>query len=212
MVNNNRSWFLANKTRYETEAIEPQLRFVAAMSKRLGEITPHFEAIPKKQGGSLFRIYKDTRFSKDKRPYREYAAMRFSHQRLGGVHGPCFYVHLEPGKIMFAAGIWQPSSEHLFLIRQRIKEKPMLWQDTLAQLDASALFSGIEGQRLVRPPQGFSKHDTYIEDIKYKSFFALHECTVAIATSPDLIPTTLHTFNAAMPLLHFICDALGLDS
>ena len=116
--NNNRDWFLAHKDEYETHARQPALQFITDFAGPLYEITPHLASDPRGTRGSLFRIYRDTRFSSDKRPYKTHLAMRFSH-RGKDVHSPGFYLHLEPGGCFAASGLWHPEPATLLEGPQR---------------------------------------------------------------------------------------------
>ncbi len=94
--NNKRDWFLAHQDEFESCVRQPALRFITEFAVPLAEIAPYLNADPRPSRGSLFRIYRDVRFSADKRPYKTHVAMRFSH-RGKDVHSPGFYLHLEPG-------------------------------------------------------------------------------------------------------------------
>jgi uncharacterized protein (TIGR02453 family) len=106
--NNEREWFYANKNRYVSAVQDPALQFIADFAPKLAGISQHFVADPRSQGGSLFRIYRDTRFSKDKTPYKTHVAMRFGHVAGLGVHAPGFYLHIEPGSSYAGVGLWRP--------------------------------------------------------------------------------------------------------
>ncbi len=95
-ANNDRTWFAANKPRYQSQVVDQLVRFIAAMADPLEKVSPHFVADPRPVGGSMFRIYRDVRFSKDKRPYKEHAACQFRHAAGKDAHAPGFYVHLAP--------------------------------------------------------------------------------------------------------------------
>jgi len=125
--NNNREWFNANKPRYLESIVEPMGDYIRNIAPLLQRISPHYRADPKPHGGSMFRIYRDTRFSKDKTPYKTHAACHFRHLAHGDAHAPGFYMHLEPGRVMFGGGIWRPSSKHLGLIREFIADNPSAW-------------------------------------------------------------------------------------
>src|SRR5687768_5522973 len=97
--NNDRDWFTANKRRYEDDLLEPALAFIEDFEPHLRQISPHFRADARRTGGSLFRIYRDTRFSKDKTPYKTTAGFYFRHERYKEVRAPGFYLHLAPGDV-----------------------------------------------------------------------------------------------------------------
>ena len=116
-MNNEREWFQANKARYERDVRDPMIEFVVDFGEKLREINPHMVADPRKSGGSVFRIYRDVRFSRDKSPYKTNAGAHFRHEVGREVHGPGFYLHLEPGNVFAGAGIWMPNSATLGKIR-----------------------------------------------------------------------------------------------
>ena len=125
--NNRREWFLSNKQRYEEQVREPLQHFVTAFQQPLREISSHFRADPRPVGGSLFRIYRDVRFSPDKSPYKTHAGIQFRHEQGRDVHAPGFYLHLEPENVFAAAGIWHPDSSTLRQIREAIAAAPGAW-------------------------------------------------------------------------------------
>ena len=91
-----RDWFQENKEFYESAVKRPLLEFIEAFAPHLREISPHFRA----DARSLFRIHRDVRFSKDKRPYKTHAAAQFRHSAGKDVHAPGFYLHIEPGRVI----------------------------------------------------------------------------------------------------------------
>ena len=102
-AHNDREWFAANKHRYEDDLLEPALAFIEDFGLRLPDISPHLVADARRQGGSLFRIYRDTRFAKDKSPYKTMAGIYFRHERSKEAYSPGLYLHLEPRNV-FAGG------------------------------------------------------------------------------------------------------------
>ncbi len=126
--NNNRPWFQANKARYESEVREPSLAFIRAFEPRLKKISPYFVASDRRVGGSLMRVYRDTRFAKDKTPYKTNVGIQFRHEFGKDVHAPGFYVHIAPGECFLAMGVWRPDAESLALVRQAIVDHPDRWK------------------------------------------------------------------------------------
>ena len=136
---NNRKWFEANKARYEQDVRTPALEFIEAMSGPLARMSPHFRAEAKKVGGSLMRIYRDVRFSKDKRPYKTNVGIQFRHESGKDVHAPGFYFHVEPDEVFLGVGIWHPESDTLKKIRKAIDKDPTGWK----RLKAARLFATV---------------------------------------------------------------------
>ena len=119
--NNRRAWFLKHKPEFEEFARQPSLRFIADLQLRMREVSTWLVANPKPNGGSLFRIYRDVRFSKDKKPYKTHIGMNFRHASTSEtVHCPCLYLHLEPQGCFLAGGIWQPEPRALARIRDAV--------------------------------------------------------------------------------------------
>ena len=207
--NNDREWFNANKPRYLESVVAPMGDYIRAVAPRLKRISPHFRADPKPHGGSMFRIYRDTRFSHDKTPYKTHAACHFRHLAHGDAHAPGFYVHLEPGRLMFGGGIWLAPSKQLGLIREFIMDNPGAWEQ-LSRSTAVRKLGGIKGEQLKRPPRGYDAEARHIEDLKRKSFFLMAEAEPELALTPEFLNETVKVFRTAAKLNHFICDALEL--
>jgi len=207
-ANNNRPWFEENKERFKESVQAPMSEFITAMAPRLAKISKHFVADPRPNGGSMFRIYRDVRFAKDKRPYKEHAACHFRHALGKDVHAPGFYMHFAPDEVMFGGGLWMPPADALEKIREAIAEKPQAWKKVLIDKKFAAHFDGVSGEGLSRPPRGFNADHPFIEDIKRKSFFAMQEGSVKLASSPKLVDDVAETFASASPLLKFLCNAV----
>lgn len=211
-LNNNRTWFADNKDRYKDKVVAPISAFISAIGPRLHDISPHYNADPRPNKGSMFRIYRDVRFSKDKRPYKEHAAAQFRHRMGKDAHAPGFYVHLEAGNVRYGGGIWAPPSDALGKIRGRIASKPQKWQSVIEDKTIRDHFGGILGDSLTRPPRGFEADSPYIEDIKRKSFFAMKNIENSNRVkSAHFVDDVIETFEATTPLMHFISDAIGTE-
>jgi uncharacterized protein (TIGR02453 family) len=207
--NNNREWFNDNKERYVESVVQPMSDYILAMQPRLLTISPHYIADPRPHGGSMFRIYRDTRFAKDKTPYKTHAACQFRHESVKDAHAPGFYVHLEPGGLFFGGGIWQPPGPELNRIRNFIADNARSWariKNAKKVIEAG----GIQGDALQRPPQGFNAEHVHVDDLKRKSFYIMAETEPSAALKADFVDITAEAFNRAAPLNRFICEALAL--
>ena len=116
---NDRAWFAENKERYLDDVQEPSFEFVRAFGPYLAKVSTNFVADDRPVGGSVFRIYRDVRFSKDKTPYKTHVGIHFRHKVGKDAHAPVFYLHLLPKESFFAAGVWEPGSDSLRRIRRR---------------------------------------------------------------------------------------------
>lgn len=206
--NNNREWFAQNKQRYENDVVNPLFDFIIEIEPMLHNISPNYEAIPKKTGGSMFRIYRDVRFSKDKTPYKTHAACQFRHR--SGKALPEFYLHLDTREILLGGGLWMPSPEILFKIRDRIRQKPQEWGKIINDKGIQQYFEGISHHSLSRPPKGFEKDLQFIDAIKCKSFFALSRQPVEFVYDEHFTKNVADIFKASTPLMEFMCKAIGM--
>jgi uncharacterized protein (TIGR02453 family) len=207
--NNDRDWFKANKLRYEAAVQEPALEFVAGFASRLREISPHFVADARPVGGSLFRIYRDTRFGKDKTPYKTHTGIQFRHEQGKDVHAPGFYLHLEPRSVFVGAGIWRPDRATLGKIRDAIASNPEDWSRAAQESPLGELFR-LEGETLKRPPAGYDPEHPLIEDLKRKDFIAIAKLSEKTVTSTGFPEELAAIFQASAPLMRFLCDATGV--
>jgi uncharacterized protein (TIGR02453 family) len=205
--NNNRSWFQANKWRYEGEVLEPSLAFIRAFAPKLKKLSPHFVASDRRVGGSLMRIYRDTRFAKDKTPYKTNVGIQFRHESGKDVHAPGFYVHIAPGECFLAMGVWRPDPESLRLVRQAIVDHPDRWQRASNDRKFRARFQ-LDGDSLKTPPRGFPADHPLIEDLKRTDFAGLQVLGEQDVLESDFIDATAESFAASRLLMRFLCDAL----
>ena len=205
--NNNRNWFAENKRRYQSSVVEPVKSFIITMGERLPEISMNFVADPRSNGGSMFRIYRDVRFSKDKRPFKENVGCQFRHIAGKTAHAPGYYVHIEPDAMFAGGGIWMPPNPILHQIRTAIVEHPDAWSNVLKSAES---FGGILGDRLKRVPRDFDPDSPHTEDLKLKSIFIKRDFSTDRISSPEILDTIFDTFAESAPLLRFITQALGL--
>lgn len=208
--NNNKAWFEENKQRFRDVVQAPLSDFMTAIAPRVAKISKHIVVDPRPNGGSMFRIYRDVRFSKDKRPYKENAGLQFRHSLGRDAHAPGFYMHFEPDEIFFGGGVWMAEPDALQKIRRTIADKPKAWKGVVEDKAFKSKFDGVRGEALVRPPKGFDPGHPYIDDIKRKSFFAMHESVPKVAMSAHLVDDVEAAFKAAKPLMKFLCDALDV--
>ncbi len=207
--NNRRDWFNENKQRYEDEVRGPALDFIRLMDERLEEISPHFRAVAKKVGGSLMRPYRDTRFSRDKTPYKLNIGIQFRHELGKDVHAPGFYVHIEPDACFLGAGIWRPDGRTLGRIRDAIVEQPGQWLDARDYPPFTATYA-LGGESLKTWPRGYDKNHPLIADLRRKDFIAISRFDQDIITEAGFLDYTMTGFGKAVPYMAFLCRALDL--
>ncbi len=205
--NNHRQWFAKNKSRYEDEVLGPALAFVEAFAPRLHRISPCFEALPRRSGGSVMRIYRDTRFSKDKTPYKTNVGIHFRHETGRDVHCPGFYLHLAPHECFLGAGIWHPDSPAQAQIRAAIDQHPVRWKRVRDHRRFRETFE-LAGDQLKRPPRGYPADHPLIDDLKRKDFIGVAELDPPTISQPGFVDRVAAGFSSSRPWMRFLCDAL----
>jgi uncharacterized protein (TIGR02453 family) len=201
--NNNREWFAKNKERYRAVVVEPAMTFISGYAPHLAELSPHFVADARPTRGSLFRIYRDTRFSPDAAPFKTHVGIHFRHQKGKDVHAPLFYLHLEPEGSFVAAGVWHPDTPTLTRIRTAIVRESDAWSRARRRLE-------LEGDSLTRPPKGFDPEHPLVEDLKRKDFIAGFDLSEEQICSERLMRDFRAACKKLAPLVEFTTRALGL--
>lgn len=209
-ANNTREWFQANKDRYEEEVKNPALRFIQDFGPGLAKISPHFRADPRGNGGSLFRIYRDIRFSKDKSPYKTHSGIQFRHEAGKDAHAPGYYLHLEPGGCFVGLGIWRPDGKTLKKIREAIAESPDAWRKAVTGKRFRDRLH-LSGDSLKRPPRGFGPEHPMVEDLKRKDFVAVSPLSQAQVLEEGFLEEFTRLCKAGTPLMSFLCQSLEIQ-
>ncbi len=209
-LNNNREWFTNNKPRYEEFIVAPALDFIATVGERMPKLSEHITCIPKRVGGSLFRIYRDVRFAHDKRPYKTNIGIHFRHTQALNAHAPGYYMHIGVDECFFGGGMWRPDSAALQRIRTRIVEKPEEWRKILRSRKFSRDFE-LGGEKLKRPPKGFPPEHEYVEYLKQKSFIGIANFDHGLILDPDIVDYALEMYTTAEPLMRFLCSSQDLQ-
>jgi uncharacterized protein (TIGR02453 family) len=201
---NNREWFNANKDRYLAEVRDPIVAFIASLAPGLGRISRQISVDPRPSGGSLMRIYRDTRFSRDKTPYKTNVGIHFGLKAPRDFEAPGYYLHLAPGEVFMGAGIWHPGADTLRAIRSAIVKDPRGWK----QASRSGLSH--DEATLKRPPRGFDPDHPLIEDLKRLSFTSGAEFNERQACAPEFPARFVAACRDAAPLMRFLATAMGL--
>jgi uncharacterized protein (TIGR02453 family) len=200
--NNERAWFNANKARYEAQVKQPLLRFIADLAPRLKRVNPAFEASPR----SFFRIYRDTRFAKDKTPYKTHAAAQFRHRSApADVHAPGFYLHLEPGECFIGGGLWMAEPETLKAVRVRIARQDPAWM--AIKRSKMPLW---DQDSLKRAPKGFDPGHPLLGDLLRRHYITWVDITDKQACADDFMDRFVASAKKINPLMRFLCTTMGL--
>lgn len=206
-ANNERAWFEAARERYEAVVRGPLLAFVRCMEEPLEAVSPHLVADDRKVGGSLFRIHRDTRFSRDKSPYKTWAALQFRHEAGKDVHAPGLYLHLAPGNVFMGAGCWHPHRTALEAVREAIADAPEAWEGVRRAVEKAGF--RFAGDALTRAPRGYSPDHPAIDDLKRKDFIVIRDLSESEVCRGDFPRRFAALCASCNPLMRFLASALG---
>jgi uncharacterized protein (TIGR02453 family) len=204
--NNDREWFNARKPIYEAEVKEPMLALIQAINEELTGFAPEFVRDPAK---CMFRIYRDTRFSKDKVPYKDHAAAWWVRQGLGKTSGAGFYFELNPIQITVAAGCYMPEREQLLAIRRHLLGRHEEFRKLAGAKKLKALgMTAFEPARTTRPPKGFPADHPAIDLIAQRQWGLAARLPAELALGPGLAGEVVDRFRAAAPLVALLNEPL----
>ncbi len=205
---NDRPWFEARKPRYEQSVRDPFLRLIADLAPRLGKLAPHFIADPSLVGGSMLRIYRDVRFSRDKRPYKTAVAAHFWLAPGRSEEAPALYLHLEPGKSSFGGGLWRPAPPLAKKVRDAIARDAVRWRRIVNAPGFTSTFH-LTGESLKRVPPRYDRDSSLAADLRRKDFIISSGLADRQVSSKDLPDDIVGRCKAAMPFMRFLVDAIG---
>lgn len=199
--NNNREWFQEHKTIYEEQVRAPMMYLIECLGDTFGSEAPHYNFDPKK---SVYRIYRDTRFSKDKTPYKTHIAASFglSHAERHMTGG--LYFHLNDTEFFVGGGVYMPTSPQLLAIRKHIAENGAELRKILNSRTIKNRFGDMSGDKLKRAPKGFSPDHPEIDLLVYKQFLLSHSPSVDLLTTGKVQGEITKSFRAILPFLDFL--------
>lgn len=207
--NNNRDWFAEHRDEYERKVRDPAVELVSRLQKPLARSAPMLHVVPKAHNGSVMRIYRDTRFSKNKQPYKTNVGISLRHQAGKDVHAPGVYIHLDPDECFIGAGCWRPESGVLAAIRAMIDADPKAWKRTRDNKAFREHFEFV-GESLKTAPRDYPKDHPLIEDLRRKDFIAIAPISEAEMTGNRIVELLLDRIKRAKPLMRFLCDAIDV--
>ena len=201
--NNKREWFQPRKHIYEEHVRAPLEALVNAINGEFADFLPRYVTPVKK---ATFRIYRDTRFSKDKRPYKTHVAATFYLQSLGKAAGPCFYFHFTHKELLVFAGVYMPEREELLAIRNLLAERHQEFCQIMRGNTLRKCMGELQGEQLSRVPKGFDKDHPAEDLIRRKQWFLESTLTGDLITSPRMLPEIMTRFRAAAPMIEFLAQ------
>ena len=199
---NDRAWFLPRKEIFEAELKEPMLAIVRKVTDAMLDFAPDHVRPAEK---SLFRIYRDTRFSNDKRPYKTHVAAWWSHQGFGKTSGAGYYFHISPKETIIAAGAWMPEKDQLAAIRHWLLDHHEEFRKLLKKPALKKAFTEFEGNALTRPPKGFPCDHPALDLIQCRQWGLSATLPAETALKPDIAAIVIRHFKLAAPVV----DALN---
>jgi len=205
---NNREWFLANKSIYEETVKKPMEDLVTALAEDFAKFAPEHVASPKT---SIYRIYRDTRFSTDKTPYKTHIAAIFPRKGFEKHEGAGLYLHIGTDDVLIAGGVYMPMPEHLNAIRTHIAANHRKLQSIVESRQFHKMFDRLSGEQLTRVPRGFPPDHAAAEYLRHKQFLAGRSLDPVQATSKRFYKTVVETFQEMMPLIRFLNEPIVRD-
>jgi uncharacterized protein (TIGR02453 family) len=204
--NNNRQWFEQHKEEYGALVKLPMQSLIVALQPHFERFAPEFESNPKK---SIFRIYRDVRFSKDKTPYKTHAAAHFVLRgKPKGVEGSGYYLHIEPGEVFLGGGIYMPDGDQLKKIRKAIAGQPERFLSIIEQKNLKKVFGRLQGEKLQRVPRGYEPDHPMAEWLKHKQFFVWVEWPETKCFREKFVDDVAVVFESATPMVRFLNEAM----
>ncbi|MEM1089632.1 MAG: TIGR02453 family protein [Pseudomonadota bacterium] len=208
--NNNKAWFDDNRERYHEQVRDPFLKLIKDFNPRLATVSEHYHGVEKAHGGALFRIYRDTRFSKDKTPYKSWAGARFTHREAGRNGAPIYYLHVQPGNVFFAAGLWRPPGPMINQIRTFLHNNPGAWTKLRDNKTFKRTFSW-GGEQLKRTPRGYDADHPLADDLRRKDFVVSASLSEAQAISSSFLTVLQRRCEQSASLMDYLCASLDLE-
>ena len=198
--NNNRDWFNENKAIYESAVKAPCEAFVEALNARLAGFAPAYITEPRK---AIYRIYRDTRFSSDKTPYKTHAGALFRRGDLPKHEAAAFYVGISPEGVEVAGGVYMPGPDQLRVLRAHLADRHEALEKMLKGAKLRKLAGELKGTALQRPPKGYAADHPAVELLRRKQWYFFKTLDADLATSPKLVGTVADAFKAMTPVVEF---------
>jgi len=198
---NNREWFLPRKPVFEEKVKRPMWELVEALNASLKQFAPDYATDPAK---AIYRFYRDTRFSKDKSPYKDHIAASFRRRVLPGQEGAGYYVAVSHKEVGIGGGVYMPSPEALLAIRNHLAEHHQEFRRITSTRAVRQLFGDVQGEQLTRVPKGFAKDHPAEDLLRFKQFLLYVELPAEIAVTPELFVEVQKRFRAMAPFLEFL--------
>jgi uncharacterized protein (TIGR02453 family) len=203
--NNRRDWFVAHREEYENRVRQPMLATIERLADDFRDFAPDVVASPK---ASMYRIYRDVRFSENKAPYKTHVAANFPTRRLPKHEGAGLYFQVSSDEVWIGGGMYAPQTSQLQLVREHIAASFSRLRTIIESPGFRRAIGSLDGERLKRVPRGFPKEHEAAEYLKFRQFLAGRQLPAAVATSPMFYSTLLNVFRQVAPLIRFLNEPL----
>jgi uncharacterized protein (TIGR02453 family) len=202
---NDREWFRARRDRYEALLRGPMVALVERVASDLRTFAPELVATPK---ASLYRVYRDTRFSDDKSPLKTHVAAVFPCRGLPKHQGAGLYLEVAPRWVWIGGGMYAPETAQLQAVREHIAANPRRLRAIVESTAFRRVIGALDGERLQRVPRGFPKEHEAAEYLKHRQFLAGREFAPAFAASPRFYRGVIRVFREVAPLVRYLNEPL----
>jgi uncharacterized protein (TIGR02453 family) len=199
--NNRRDWFQPRKEKYEALIKSPMLDFVACVNEELSRFAPAYVTPPEK---AVYRIYRDTRFSPDKTPYKTHIAAIFPHHRALKREGAVFYLHFTEKELLAFAGVYSPDRDELLAYRTLLRDNYEEFEAILSNKSLRRLVGSLQGEQLSRMPKGFPVDHPAEGLLRQKQWYLESTLDIGLLTTPRIVPELARRFAAMAPMVEFM--------
>jgi uncharacterized protein (TIGR02453 family) len=203
---NDREWFEPRRAIYEQELKAPMLAVIDEVNHALAGFAPEHVRPPQK---CMMRIYRDIRFSKDKKPYKTQIAAWWARQGLEKTSGGGFYFHVGATEVTIAAGCYMPEKEQLLAIRRMLLERHEEFRALMAGRKLKSLMQPFDGLVMARGPKGFPTEHPALDLVMQRQWGVSSSLPVATAAGAGLVKAIVERFRAAAPLVALLNEPLA---
>ena len=199
--NNRRDWFQPRKEKYDALIKAPMLEFVACVNEELARFAPAYVTPPEK---AVYRIYRDTRFSPDKTPYKTHIAAIFPHHRAVKREGAVFYLHFTATELLAFAGVYSPDRDELLAYRTLLQQNHEEFEAILSNKSLRKLVGGLQGEQLTRMPKGFPVDHPAEALLRKKQWYLESTLDICLLTTSRAVPELAKRFALMAPMVEFL--------
>ena len=199
--NNRREWFQPRKEKYEALIKAPMLDFVGCLNEEFARFAPSYVTPPAK---AVYRIYRDTRFSPDKTPYKTHVAAIFPRQTAVKREGAVFYLHFTEKEVLAFGGVWSPDRDELLAYRTLLQQNHEEFAEILNNKSLQKLVGKLEGEQLSRMPKGFPVDHPAESLLRRKQWYLESTLDIGLLTTPRVVPELARRFAVMAPLVEFL--------